>query len=342
MPPFTDIVLTRRRRSSVREQLITQLEMKMLAGELAPGQRLPSIRALARMLAVNPNTVSAAYRRLEDLGHLTTWRGAGVFVDDAQPPGITVPPNLAALVHGALTGAVDLGHSAADIREAATVWLRTPPPDRIVVFDPVPEMARLLAYELQDATACRAEVVTVPDLEAGPPHRLAGGLVVTLPYQVKRLAEYLPPEAFEVLTIQVPATTRQAIAGLPDASTLLIVASTPVVQKFGGNLVRALRGAELLVQTAHLSEEGVWRPLLRAADLVITDALSTPCVRAARQTRVSEVRLVTPPAIARVNVLLRLPGNPSLKLRTHPPRPAAERKAAPGVRRALRSPRISG
>jgi hypothetical protein len=55
----------------VREQLSAQILYGILSRRLAPAERLPSVRDLARRLKVHPNTVSAAYRdlgfSLEDL-----------------------------------------------------------------------------------------------------------------------------------------------------------------------------------------------------------------------------------------------------------------------------------
>ena len=72
-----DIVLNRRGGVPVRDQLVAQLELKILGGELPLGQRLPSVRSLARRLKVHHNTVSAAYQALEDSGHVELRRGAG-------------------------------------------------------------------------------------------------------------------------------------------------------------------------------------------------------------------------------------------------------------------------
>src|SRR5574341_1776456 len=80
-----DIVLNRRGGVPVREQIATQLELKILVGELAHGQRLPSVRSLARRLKVHHNTVSAAYRELQEAGHVNLRRGSGVFVRRAGP-----------------------------------------------------------------------------------------------------------------------------------------------------------------------------------------------------------------------------------------------------------------
>ncbi len=55
------------------------------AGALAPGAPVPSVRELARELAVNPATIAKAYQRLSEAGVLEVRRGEGTFVS-AGPP----------------------------------------------------------------------------------------------------------------------------------------------------------------------------------------------------------------------------------------------------------------
>ena len=49
-------------------------------GTLAPGVAVPSVRELAQLLRVNPNTVARAYQRLTDVGVFAVRRGEGTFV----------------------------------------------------------------------------------------------------------------------------------------------------------------------------------------------------------------------------------------------------------------------
>src|SRR5580658_8450135 len=65
---------------SLPDQIATQLRMAVLSGELRPGERLPSVRALARRFGLHHNTVSAAYRRLERESWVEVRRGSGVYV----------------------------------------------------------------------------------------------------------------------------------------------------------------------------------------------------------------------------------------------------------------------
>ena len=54
-------------------------------GQLRPGDRLPTVRALAAQLHLAPNTVARAYRQLEHEGWLVGRGRSGTFVTDVPP-----------------------------------------------------------------------------------------------------------------------------------------------------------------------------------------------------------------------------------------------------------------
>lgn len=62
------------------EQIAARVRMAVSAGELSPGEALPSMRALARELRVNPATVVQAYRGLAIDGFVEIRHGQGTFV----------------------------------------------------------------------------------------------------------------------------------------------------------------------------------------------------------------------------------------------------------------------
>ena len=66
----------------IYEQIVAHVASAVAAGIYAAGEALPSIRALALELVVNPNTVQRAYRELERRGIASKRRGLGVFVAD--------------------------------------------------------------------------------------------------------------------------------------------------------------------------------------------------------------------------------------------------------------------
>ncbi len=64
----------------VYEQIKEKFIELIINNALREGDKLPSVRELASMLTVNPNTISKAYSRLEDEGMIETLKGKGTFV----------------------------------------------------------------------------------------------------------------------------------------------------------------------------------------------------------------------------------------------------------------------
>ena len=62
------------------EQLQEQIIRLSMLGILDENQQLPSVRALAREVGVNPNTIAKAYQQLEQQGIIYTVSGRGSFV----------------------------------------------------------------------------------------------------------------------------------------------------------------------------------------------------------------------------------------------------------------------
>jgi GntR family transcriptional regulator len=62
-------------------QLAEQIRLLIHRGALAPGDPLPTVRALAVELGINANTVTRVYRDLQQQGLLRLERGVGTFVD---------------------------------------------------------------------------------------------------------------------------------------------------------------------------------------------------------------------------------------------------------------------
>lgn len=69
----------------VYEQICDQVRRAVVDGRLAPGDRLESIRDLARRLGVNASTVARAYRILEGEGVVQTRQGGGTTVTSSSP-----------------------------------------------------------------------------------------------------------------------------------------------------------------------------------------------------------------------------------------------------------------
>jgi len=300
-----DIVLNRKGGVPVRDQLVAQLELKILGGELPQGHRLPSVRSLARRLKVHHNTVSAAYQALEDSGHVELRRGAGVFVRRSGAPALAEARGLDEIIRIAIDAAFSQGFKDADIRAAVERWQAGTRPDRIVVVDPAREMADLLVHEVQTHAGVPASACTPGDV-ARDPGLLSGALALMLPYHVETVRRLVPGALVEVLTLEVAEEDRLAIAGLPVGSIVLVVSRSPTVLPFASVVMRSLRGDEILVEPRLLSATKEWRRLVRAADMVFADALSADTLRRAGARKLREFRLVTEDAVARLKRALKL------------------------------------
>jgi GntR family transcriptional regulator len=63
-------------------QIAGRLKVAVAAGELRPGESLPSVRQLAARLRLNPATIAQAYRELESEGFVEMRQGSGTFIKD--------------------------------------------------------------------------------------------------------------------------------------------------------------------------------------------------------------------------------------------------------------------
>lgn len=71
----------------ITRQVAAQIRAQCASGVIKPGERLPSVRALAAELAVNQNTILRVYERLTAEGLLERRHGDGTFVADRVPSG---------------------------------------------------------------------------------------------------------------------------------------------------------------------------------------------------------------------------------------------------------------
>lgn len=61
-------------------QVMSQVKHAVAAGDMQPGDQLPTVRQLAADLRVNFNTIARAYRMLDEEGIISTQHGRGTFI----------------------------------------------------------------------------------------------------------------------------------------------------------------------------------------------------------------------------------------------------------------------
>ena len=109
------ITLNYRDARPIYEQVRDGLRRLIVSGAIADGEKLPSVRALASQLAINPNTIQRAYSELESEGYAASVPGKGSFAvrreraeDDGRRLALTetLRETLRELPQGAIYGLV--------------------------------------------------------------------------------------------------------------------------------------------------------------------------------------------------------------------------------------------
>lgn len=75
-----DIILSNSSDEPIYQQIVSQIKSYIMSGELAAGDALPSMRALAQQLRISVITTKRAYEELERDGFIENFTGRGCFV----------------------------------------------------------------------------------------------------------------------------------------------------------------------------------------------------------------------------------------------------------------------
>jgi DNA-binding transcriptional regulator YhcF (GntR family) len=155
---------------SLHEQIVRQVTLGVLSGELAPGERLPSIRELARRFKVHSNTVSAAYQQLSAERWVEQRRGSGVYVkpraarasgmDRGRSQGTPPASLLDSLVQRTVQTSRELGITDDELKTRIAIALARP--SKCLLLEPDPELARLVQHEAASAGYAPLEVCSLP------------------------------------------------------------------------------------------------------------------------------------------------------------------------------------
>ena len=70
-------------------QVVERIKERLAAGQLRPGDQLPTVRSLAMELRVNFNTIARAYRIMDDSGIISTQQGRGTYILELPSPEVS-------------------------------------------------------------------------------------------------------------------------------------------------------------------------------------------------------------------------------------------------------------
>jgi DNA-binding transcriptional regulator YhcF (GntR family) len=213
------IWLARRSKVTIRDQLVTQIILGILGKDLAPRERLPSTRSLARRFGVHANTISAAYRHLEDEQWVESRRGSGIYVREAPPER---PPSnameLDQLIRQFLRSARKLGVPLESVRDRVQHWFQLQPPDHFLLIEPDRELRQILAAEMQSVVRLAVEGCGPGEVKA---ELLNGAVPVALTRTAEQLRKSLLRDT-EILTLDLRSVTGSLAGWLPAPPTALV------------------------------------------------------------------------------------------------------------------------
>jgi len=200
-------------------QLVTQVVLAILSGDLKPGEKLPSTRELARRFAIHPNTISAGYRELEREGWTETRHGSGVYVRRQAKPEATPKQVLDVAIANFFRAARELGLPAEAVRSRVAQWLAAPPPDHLLLIEPDAELRRILLVEIREATTFPVRETTLEEIDASD--MLHGAIPLCRPSKETAVRAALPA-GVELITLQISSATAWLAPYLPAREGYLI------------------------------------------------------------------------------------------------------------------------
>ncbi len=282
---------------SLHDQIVTQVSLGILSGDLSRGERLPSIRSLAERFSIHPNVVSAAYHQLERERWVEFRRGSGVFVRDSPPreiAGIRPALHLDRLILNLLQAARAAAVSDDELRARILGHLDAAPPSRLLLIESDVELRRILAAELAEtlklppgfsighANLPRAEDTrAVAELAAQVP----GSLPLVLPSKAEALRAVLPASvAMQILRVRSIPTLLQPWLPSPANVPVCVASRWPPFLAFARVMLIAagFEADALLMRDASQPE---WMSGLHQAKTVICDSCTAS---------------VLPPSISRI------------------------------------------
>ena len=290
--------LSKNSAASLREQLTTQLTLGILSGDLKAGEKLPSVRELARRYQIHANTVSAAYRDLAERGWTDLRKGSGLYVRQLQGPA-QPDASLDELIEHFLAETRARGFTMADVRARLEPVLGTSPVRRVVVAEPEPELRAVLVAELRGHLSLH--VSGVPIDGALP---AAGAAVVALVSRGSQLRSVLAPGVpYHLLRSRsVPDYLQGQQRPSPQALIGVASASPEILRRIRTILSSAGLDPDTL-EFRDAREPG-WRRGLNLCHFVISDVVTAPKIPA--ECTVRAIRVLQEASIEELRSFLRL------------------------------------
>ncbi len=261
----------------IYRQLVTQVELAILSGDLHPGNRLPSTRDLARRFSIHPNTVSAGYRQLAREGWVEYRHGSGVYVKSNAALPSTPEQILDQHIAAFFRAVRELRLPSAAIRRRVAEWIASPPPDHFLLIDPDADARDILLAEITQMTTWPAEGISLE--EAAKPEALLAAIPLCRPSKTQAVRPILPA-GIELITLPIRSANKWLDPELPALRGKLIgVVSQWADFREIARTMLAAAGVDPDLLIVRNPRRPRWRRGLDHAGAILCDA----CTRATRE-----------------------------------------------------------
>ncbi|MEB3280725.1 MAG: GntR family transcriptional regulator [Lyngbya sp.] len=289
-------------------QLFNQIRFAIASRQFPPGHRLPSTRQLAMQTGLHRNTISKVYRQLEDSGLVEAQAGSGIYVralgheggSRLNSPILEHYPEANKIIQRSLDELLSQGCTLNEARELflAEIDWRLRCSARVLVTAPMQDIGigQLMAQELEQSLRIPVQLVPIEQL-AETIQQVPSGTIVTSRYFIGQAEAIAAPKSVRVIPIDIYDYAREIelVQDLPKGTYLGIVSLSSGLLRATEVIIHSLRGEQVLVMTAQLTDTYKINAIVRSARVIICDQASFETVKATVQANRDEI--IRPPQL---------------------------------------------
>lgn len=256
----------------VRDQLITQITLGIISGDLSVGEKLFSTRELARRFKIHANTVSSAYQKLGERGLIEFKKGSGFYVcepNQNKPDGAT---ELDALIADFLKTAQANGFSKDEIKKRLQKWFAVQTPEQFLVIESDKNLREILIEEIKQATNLQVVGTSFEDFQTK--HQNTNAHFAAMVDEKPKIESVLPAD--KICFFIKARSVSDAMTGETRPSQADLIAVVSGWKKFlvwSKTILVAAQIENDAIISRHTAEKD-WKKGLQNASIIICDALT--------------------------------------------------------------------
>ena len=256
----------------IHEQLLTQITLGIVSGDLNVGDKIPSTREIARRFDVHSNTVGTVYRKLVFQGLLEYKQGSGFYVRRNETEETSDEVKLDKLINEFFFTAENLGFSMKEIQHRLRKWFVTRPTESFLVVESDAQLREILIEEIR--TAVDLPVFGIGYEEFQPGHRDSNAVIAAMIDEKPKLESLLSTDKKCVFLKARSVPYSMDGAARPLADELIAVVSG--WEKFTLWAKTFLLGAKIEPENliVRSTAEANWQKGLQSASMIICDSLT--------------------------------------------------------------------